>query len=70
MPVVSASPVYNVAAAPYASTSTFYRYGLLGRPRYAYSTTYYGPTAGYYAPAPSYGAVYGSAYYTPLYFRY
>ncbi|MCC6420304.1 MAG: hypothetical protein IT429_18880 [Gemmataceae bacterium] len=55
------SPV--VAAVPtYASTSYYVRPGLF-RPRVYSATTFYGP-------APSYSAVYGSAYYTPLYFRY
>jgi hypothetical protein len=56
------SPVITAAPPVYASTSYYVRPGLF-RPRVYSATTYYGP-------APSYGAVYGSAYYTPLYFRY
>jgi hypothetical protein len=59
-PVVAYSaPVYAGTYAPYAST-TYYRRGLFGRR--VYNTTYYGPY--------TYPAAYGSAYYTPGYFRY
>jgi hypothetical protein len=58
-PVVAYSaPVYAGTYAPYASTT--HSRGLFGRR--VYNTTYYGPFA--------YPAAYGSAYYTPGYFRY